>query len=226
MATKTWASTAVALFAIAALTACSGSAGGTDTPATTPPAAGSDALGGAPPAAVTGAPTSRSAQAPATTAKPSAAKALTCDRLKSAELSSASAKELGYPERVQLVNGAWSGSGLSVSSRECGIGDLNGDGTADGLASVVFNNGGTGQFYWLAFWRNVAGEPVFTAMHELDDRTPVEKITIAGGKATVVILTRTPDQPAAAVNIRRTAIYTVSGSTLAEQSHTDAAYQP
>ena len=221
---RAWAATAIAVALVGTLSACGGSGSATEAP-TSPNGVG--ALGGAPSAAASTEPVATmAATKPAATAKPPA-KALTCDKLKNARLGSASVRFEDYADFIPLADGIWSGEdGRNVSLRECGLGDLDGDGAVDGLASVVLNSGGTGQFYYLAAWRNVAGEPAFTAYLALDDRTPVEKITISGGKATVIILTRTPDMPAAALNIRRTAIYQLSGATLVELSHTDAPYTP
>ncbi len=215
MGIRMWAP---AVVAIGALAGCSGSDGGTGGAPTTP--AGAGALGDAPQAS------SAATARPSRTGRPPASAALTCDALKNSELDSAAADEFNYPQQIQLVDGAWSGDGLNVSLRECGIGDLDGDGNPDGVASLVFNNGGTGQFYFLAYWRNVDGHPVYESAVELGDRTPVENITIAGGTATVVTLTRTPDLPPVATNIRRTTTYSLSESTLVEKGHTDAPYLP
>jgi len=87
----------------------------------------------------------------------------------------------------------------------------------------VLSSGGTGNFYSLAVWRSVAGAPIFTSV---GDRNPVVAITIAGQKATVVYLTRTEDLPPIAVNIKRTVVHKLSGSSLVELSHIDAPYTP
>lgn len=210
MGKRMWAS---ALVAIAALAGCGSDddTPGTPSGAANPRPASSSATPSGPPPAT-----------PTTAAGP----ALTCDALRDADLSWPAAEANNYPLEIQFADGAWSGDGLNVSMRECAIGDLDGDGRADGLTSLVFNNGGTGQFYYLAHWNVVGGQPHYQSSIELGDRTPVEKLTIGGGKATVVILTRTPDLPPAATTIRRTATYALSGSTLVEQGHTDAPYTP
>jgi hypothetical protein len=196
------------------LTGCGSDGGGTPA-ATTPPATGTDGLGNAPTTTPPAAP------------PPAAVKPLTCDALKNATLGSATVKYNDYHDGIPLSGGTWSGEdGFTVTFRECGIGDLNGDGAADGLASIVRNNGGTGHFYTLAYWRNDNGSPAFAALAELDDRTPVESIAIAGGKAKVIWLTRTDGFPLAGVNVRRTSVYTPANGTLVEESHTDAPYTP
>jgi hypothetical protein len=208
---------AVALAVLAlALAGCSGGGpvGDAPTPCCAPTSSGTDGLGNAP---------TTTPPAP----PPAAVKALTCEQLKNTTLGSATVKYNEYNDGIPLSGGTWSGEdGFNVTFRECGIGDLNGDGAADGLASIVRNNGGTGQFYTLAYWRNAGGKPAFAALFELDDRTPVEKISIAGGKAKVTWLTRTDDFPLAGVNLRRTSVFTLVNGKLVEDSHTDAPYTP
>jgi hypothetical protein len=212
-----WLVSAAAAAVIGTVAACGGS-GGTGGSVTTPP--GAQALGGAP---TTPAGVPLPTPAP-TTAKPAA---LTCTQLKNAHLGSASVKFNGYADYIPLLDGIWNGEdGASVSFGECGIGDLDGDGAADGVGSIKLTTGGTGQFYSLAVWRNVSGAPVFAALKDMGDRNPIEKITISGGKATVVYLTRTDDVPLAGLNVRRTAVFKLSGATLVELSHTDAPYLP
>jgi hypothetical protein len=62
------------------------------------------------------------------------------------------------------------------------------------------------------------------AVTDLGDRNPVQSISIAGQKATVVYLTRTDGSPMAVVNVKRTAVYKLAGSHFTELSHTDAPY--
>jgi hypothetical protein len=152
--------------------------------------------------------------------------ALTCDELKHALVGSTTISYNGYHDSIPLGDGVWSGEdGNTVTLQDtCGIGDLDGDGAADAVGVVVLTSGGSGQFYTLVVWHNGSAKPVFTALADLGDRNPVQSITIAGGKATVVYLTRTSDAPMAEVNIKRTAIYKLSGHHFTEQSHTDEPY--
>lgn len=157
-----------------------------------------------------------------------AAAPLTCAQLKTALLGSTSISYQGYHDSIPLSGGTWNGEdGNTVTLKApCAIGDLDGDGSADAIGVVELTNGGTGQFWTLAVWHNSHGNPVFTALHDLDDRNPVQTITIAGGKVTVVYLTRTADAPMAEINIKRTAIFKLSGHHLNELSHTDVPYTP
>jgi hypothetical protein len=153
--------------------------------------------------------------------------ALTCTQIRNAPLGSNALKYNGYVDGIPLSDGTWSGEdGNTVTLTVCATGDLNGDGAVDALGSVRLTSAGTGQFYTLAVWLNSAGDPLFTALKDLDDRTPVQTISIAGGKATVVYLTRHADEPMAQLSIKRTAIFKLSGSTLTELSHSDAPYTP
>ncbi|HEX6872389.1 MAG TPA: hypothetical protein VF163_14935 [Micromonosporaceae bacterium] len=213
-----------AVLAVAALSTLAGCGSGGDSPTgggQTPTPGGSGVLGGAPTAPAT---------TPPTTTKPPVkpvAKPLTCTQLKNAKLGSATVRFNGYPDYIPLADGIWNGEdGASVQLQQCAIGDLTNDAAADGIASIVLSTGGTGSFYSLAVWRNVSGAPDFTALLDLGDRTPVESIAVSGNRATVVYLTRADDEPPVALTIRRTAVFKVSGGTLVEQSHTDAAYTP
>lgn len=219
MRLRLWASTAIAVATLGAMAACGGDpAAPSSSGGTTPP--GTAGLGEAP----TSAPTTPAAK-PSTT-KPAAPAPLTCDKVRDATLGSATVKFNDY-DGIPLLDGIWSGEdGNSIAVKVCGVGDLNGDGAVDGLGAVELDAGGTGKFWSLAYWRNVSGSPVFSAVKDLGDRTPVQSIAISGNRATVVYLTRGDSDPMAAITIRRTAIFTVAGSTLTEASHTDEPYTP
>ena len=164
--------------------------------------------------------------APATSAARPPVAALTCAQLRSAAVGSTTVSYNGYHDSIPLGDGHWSGEdGNTVDLQHpCGIGDLNGDGAADALGVVALTSGGTGTFFTLVAWRNAGGHPVCVAVADLGDRNPVRSVSIAGGRATVVYLTRTDDAPAAQVNLRRTAVYRLTGATLVETGHTDEPY--
>ncbi|MFI0792696.1 hypothetical protein ACH4OY_08355 [Micromonospora rubida] len=154
--------------------------------------------------------------------------ALTCKQLAGAHVGSTKVPYQGYADYLPLSEGVWSGEdGATVAlQKPCGIGDLDGDGAADAVGAVTLNSGGSGTFHTLVVWRNTDGEPVYRSLAELDDRTPVVSITVSGGKAKVVWLTRSADRSMAELDIRRTSYYQLSGSTFTEVSHTDAPYKP
>ncbi|MBO4162206.1 hypothetical protein [Micromonospora antibiotica] len=223
--------------------ACGGEQGGTDEAASTVgPSTGPSTASvlsqvspeatptsGAPsPEVKKAAPTTPPAAAPTTAAAAPVKAPLTCAHLAEARLGSSKTPYNGYPDYLPLAGGQWSGEdGATVTlQKPCGIGDLDGDGAEDAVGAVAIKTGGSGTFYTLAAWRNSGGLPVFRALTDLGDRTPVVSISVAGRKATVVWLTRSPSRGMAELDIKRTSVYKLSGSTLAEVSHTDAPYNP
>ncbi|MER5335021.1 hypothetical protein [Micromonospora sp. NPDC002717] len=149
---------------------------------------------------------------------------LTCPELRNTRIGSSRVRYRGYAAPIRLAAGRWSDrDGTTVElQRPCAIGDLDGDGAGDAIGVVMLDGGGTGRFFTLAAWRNVKGEPDYQAQVDLGDRTPVESVSVRDGRATVVYLTRPADGPMAELSIRRTAVYQLRGTTLAELSHTDA----
>ncbi|MFG3421954.1 hypothetical protein ACIBTZ_15815 [Micromonospora sp. NPDC049460] len=149
---------------------------------------------------------------------------LTCLELRNTRIGSSRVRYRGYAAPIRLAAGRWSDrDGTTVElQRPCAIGDLDGDGAGDAIGVIMLDGGGTGRFFTLAAWRNVKGEPDYQAQVDLGDRTPVESISVRDGRATVVYLTRPADGPTAELSIRRTAVYQLRGTTLAELSHTDA----
>ncbi len=161
-----------------------------------------------------------------TTSQPPSVPALTCAQLRNAQVGSTTISYNGYHDSIPLGDGRWSGEdGATVLLRSpCGIGDLNGDGAKDAVGVVELSTGGTGHFHTLVVWRNAGGSPVCAAIADLGDRNPVQSISVAGQKATVVYLTRTEGSPMAMLNIKRTAVYKLAGTTFSQVSHSDAAY--
>jgi hypothetical protein len=217
------------------LTACGGDAGPVASAVTT-------VSPSADPAAVeaTGEPTEAATAdattaAPVTTTEPPAPKPapvaapLTCGQLAGAHLGSAKAPFNGYPDYIPLLDGVWNGEdGATVElQKPCGIGDLDGDGAADGARAVLLRmTGGMGQFWSVAFWHDSAGKPAYRGVVDLGDRNPVISISVFGQQAKVVWLTRSDDKSMAELNIKRTSVYQLSGTTVTEVKHTDAPYTP
>jgi hypothetical protein len=217
MRTRTWAVAGLAVMALAGSTGCGHPGGsGTGTLPTSGQGLGTVPVASTTPAAV------KTTPAPLNTAP-----ALTCTQIRNSTLGSNAMKYNGYVDGIPLADGTWSGEdGNTVTVTVCATGDLDGDGAVDALASVMLSSAGTGRFYTLAVWLNADGKPVFAALKDIDDRTPVQSISIAAGKATVVYLTRHADEPMAQLSIKRTAIFKLSGSTLTEVSHSDVPYTP
>ncbi len=205
---------ALALLVLAGLTAC----GGGSAPAATGPT-------GTPAAAVTG-----SSEPSPTSAAPTTGPAsggLTCQQIGTATLGSATVPYQGMDAPLHLFEGSWTDeAGNLAEVKVCAVGDLDGDAAVDAMAAVEFTpaDGGTGRFWTLAVWHNANGSPTFVALADLGDRNPVQSIAISGAVATVVWLTRGPDDPDAVVTIRRTSTFTLAGASLTETSHVDAPY--
>ncbi len=162
-------------------------------------------------------------------AKPaSKASPLTCKQLRGARLGSKKVPFNGYPDFIPLFEGVWSGEdGATVElQKPCAVGDLDGDGAADAVGTVMLTSGGSGKFWTVVVWRNSGGKPVYRTLTDLGDRTPVISVSATGGKATVVWLTRSDDKSMAELDIKRTSVYKLSGTTLTEVTHTDAPYTP
>ncbi|MFR9776847.1 hypothetical protein ACL02O_12400 [Micromonospora sp. MS34] len=216
------------------LTACGGDSGAisTATSTVTSSAEAPTAPAASAPAAVTpsAVPSTAPTTKPVVAAEPAPPKvpALTCKQLAGAQLGSAKVPFNGYPDYIPLLDGGWSGEdGATVElQKPCGIGDLDGDGAADAVGTVLLRAGGTGQFWSVAFWHNSAGKPAYRSLVDLGDRNPVTSISVSGQRATVVWLTRSDGRTMAELDIRRTSVYQLSGTTVTEVRHTDAPYTP
>lgn len=215
------------------LTACGGDSGAvssatstvtSSTEAPTAPAASTPAA--VAPSSTPNAPTTKPVVAPKPA--PPKAPALTCKQLGGARLGSAKVPFNGYPDYIPLLDGIWNGEdGATVElQKPCGIGDLDGDGAADAVGTVLLRAGGTGRFWSVVFWHNSAGEPAYRSLVDLGDRNPVTSISVSGQRATVVWLTRSDGRSMAELDIRRTTVYQLSGTTVTEVEHTDAPYTP
>ncbi|MGC1214531.1 MAG: hypothetical protein WA890_25130 [Micromonospora sp.] len=219
---------------VAPLTACGGDSGTVASAVTTvTPPAGTPTASAPAAIAPSATPTATLVVKPATTTaapKPAVEKvpALTCTQLRGAHLGSAKVPFNGYPDYIPLLDGIWSGEdGATVElQKPCGIGDLDGDGAADAVGTVLLRTGGVGMFWNVVVWHNSAGKPGYRTLVDLGDRNPVTSISVSGQKATVVWLTRSDGTSMAELNIKRTTVYKLSGTALIEIGRTDAPYTP
>lgn len=214
------------------LTACGGDSGAVSsaTSTVTSSAEAPPAPAASTPAAVAPSATPKTAATtkPVVAPKPAPPKApaLTCKQLGGAQLGSAKVPFNGYPDYIPLLDGIWSGEdGATVElQKPCGIGDLDGDGAADAVGTVLLRTGGIGQFWSVVFWHNSAGKPAYRSLVDLGDRNPVTSVSISGQRATVVWLTRSDGKSMAELDIKRTSVYQLSGTTVTELKHTDTPY--
>ncbi|WP_412540342.1 hypothetical protein R8Z50_31715 [Longispora sp. K20-0274] len=218
-----WVRRSVLLLAVATvtLTGCDGG----DPPA---PAA-STAVSASPPAPPTPA-ASASASTAASKAAPAGTPTVTCAEVRTARVRGSKPPYSDFGEAgVPLVDGAWSGpGGLTLAAQApCATGNLDPHGGISTLATIMSSTTGTtGRFWGLMLCKKESGAPVCTVTLILNDREPVQSVSVGGQKATVVYLTRTPDVPPAGLNRKRTAVYQFGNNTLLELSHTDEAYTP
>lgn len=103
--------------------------------------------------------------------------------------------------KVPLANGRWTdptGGGTFTLHPVHAIGDVDGDGTADGVAIVVESTGGTGSFYFLFAIASRDAGPVQLGEPEwLGDRSVVERLSIdRQGIITVRYVTHGDNDPA------------------------------
>ena len=121
--------------------------------------------------------------------------------------------------KVPLVNGKWTdpegGSTFTLHPTHA-IGDLNGDGEADGVAVLVEATGGTGTFYYLFAIVNREGQPVQAGEPEwLGDRTVIQRLTIdRKGIISVRYVTHGDDDPACCPTMKIEDRYRVDGGKL------------
>jgi hypothetical protein len=170
-----------------------------------------------------------SAPTPVATPSPATGPGVGCPQLRDLPVGTAAVPLADFePGPVTLAGGTYSGGGATITLLDpCAFGDLNGDGSADAIGAVEINAGGTGHFYSLVVWLRSGGAFELETSLALGDRNPVREITgVSAGVVTVVYLTRTDDQPMAALNVKRTATYELTPAGLAETGHTDAPYNP
>ncbi|BCJ74752.1 hypothetical protein CS0771_42960 [Catellatospora sp. IY07-71] len=128
-----------------------------------------------------------------------------------------------------LTEGIFSGEdGLVLAVQQaCTTGDLGGKLGKVTVGTIMSSYVDTTGRWWGVMLCVKPGSRAQCTVHfALNDRDPIESVSIAGHKLTVVYLTRPDDAGSATVAVRRTAVYGVSGSTLTELSHTDAPYTP
>lgn len=76
------------------------------------------------------------------------------------------------------------------------VGDLNGDGLADGAVVYYVDGGGTGAFMRMAVFVCKGGKPVQVGMRTLGDRTKTNKLTIKNGVLELDIMVHAPGDSA------------------------------
>jgi heat shock protein HslJ len=97
------------------------------------------------------------------------------------------------------------------------LGDLNGDGNADAVVTLVVDPGGSGTFTYLAPVINDQGMPKPLTTVLLGDRIIVKSVAIKDGEVVVTLLTRKPDEPMSAEpTVETTRTFKFAGDQLVE----------
>lgn len=128
-----------------------------------------------------------------------------------------------------LTEGMFSGEdGLVLAvQKPCATGDLGGEIGTVTVGTIMSSVVDTTGRYWGVMLCAKPGDRAQCVVHfVLGDRDPIESVSVAGQKLTLVYLTRPADAGSAVVSVRRTAVYVADGSILKEQSHTDTPYTP
>ncbi|MEV4416172.1 hypothetical protein [Catellatospora sp. NPDC049609] len=216
--------TALALVAVAALAGPLAACKDSGTPSAAPSAVTELSPSAAPPsAAASPAAASPIPQAPVN-------KVPTCAQVKDAMVRGSIDPYGAFgADGAPLTEGIFGGEdGLVLAVQEaCTTGDLGGKIGKVTVGTIMSSLVDTTGRWWGVMLCVKPGDRAQCTVHfVLDDRDPIESVSIAGHKLTVVYLTRPDDAGSAAVSVRRTAVYGVSGTTLTELSHTDTPYTP
>jgi hypothetical protein len=136
--------------------------------------------------------------------------------------------DLGEARTVKLVDGKYeenTGPGATeVFTAEMSpvyaLGDLNGDGVADGVAIISYNTGGTGVFFDLEAVLNENGRAVPVAGAPLRDRMILRTLGIASGKIMLDMVQAGPSEPACCPTEEVLRVYNLKGKDLVQASET------
>ena len=96
---------------------------------------------------------------------------------------------------AKLKNGSFEGDHLTVQILKSAVGDLNQDGLADMVITILENTGGSGNFRDLCLLLNRDGKLAHVDSVTLGDRIEITSLTLNGEIITVRYLDRKPTEP-------------------------------
>jgi hypothetical protein len=154
---------------------------------------------------------------------------LTWDALANAEYTF----DLGEARTVKLVDGKYeekNGPGATdiftaEMSPVYALGDLNGDGAADGVAVISYNTGGTGVFFDLEAVLNENGKAVPVTSAPLRDRMILRTLDIASAKIMLDMVQAGPSEPACCPTEEVLRVYNLKGKELVQASETQVSQE-
>lgn len=133
-----------------------------------------------------------------------------------------------YDEPVTLTDGVYAGEPfvaggasrptVNLQPNATAVGDLNGDGMADGVAVLVENSGGSGSFVYLAALLAEKDAPATGVTLLLGDRVRVESVAIVNGQIEVVAATFADNDPQCCPSLRTHFVYGLEQGALLELS--------
>ncbi|MCL4833371.1 MAG: META domain-containing protein [Caldilineaceae bacterium] len=133
-----------------------------------------------------------------------------------------------YDEQVQLTDGAFAGEPFVAGGASrptvtlvpdtTALGDLNGDGLADGVAVLVDDSGGSGTFVYLAARLAEKNASAMGVTLLLGDRVRVESMAIVNGQIEVVAATFTDSDPMCCPSLRTRFLFALEQGALVELS--------
>ncbi|MBX3051374.1 MAG: META domain-containing protein [Caldilineaceae bacterium] len=133
-----------------------------------------------------------------------------------------------YDEPVQLTDGAFAGEPFVAGGASrptvtlvpdtIALGDLNGDGVADGVAVLVDDSGGSGSFVYLAALLAGTDTTDQGATLLLGDRVRIESVAIVDGQIDVVAATFADSDPMCCPSLRTHFVYGLQAGALVELS--------
>lgn len=110
---------------------------------------------------------------------------------------------------------------LLNSTTSYAVGDVNGDGADDLVATLTASTGGTGRFFYLAVFASDNGILKYVTAEEIGDRIGLNQVQIEKGIITAKIITQGPGDGMCCATLPATVSYELVGNTLKKVANPD-----